>query len=117
MLPLSLLNSLPHNLLSSRYRFKFSVRISDFHVDTQPPLQGSIRLLPRYPEGSSPLLLYPRSPPELDLWLRALLTCMDQLFPSQLGDSGHTVKLVRLAGLQCSHCNRHFMGCLAQGYR
>ena len=65
----------------------------------------------------APLLLHPLRPLELDLWLRALLLCMDQLFPSQNDESGHQPVLCGLAGQHCSHCGRLFAGRLGQGYR
>ena len=103
-------------LMQQRYRFKFSVKLADFEVDLQQPSQDTIRLLPRTP-GLNPILLIPRSPPELDLWLRALLTCMDLIFPSENQESGHQPLLSCLAGSRCSYCDRPFVGVLGQGYR
>ena len=104
-------------LMQQRYRFKFSVKLADFKVDTgQQAGQDTIRLLPRTP-GLNPILLIPRSLPELDLWLRALLTCMDLIFPSQNQESGHEPLLSCLAGSRCSYCDRPFVGVLGQGYR
>ena len=103
-------------LMQQRYRFKFSVKLADFKVDTNAAGQDTIRLLPRTP-GLNPILLVPRSLPELDLWLRALLTCMDLICPSQNQDSGHVPLLSCLAGSRCSYCDRQFVGVLGQGYR
>ena len=103
-------------LMQQRYRFKFSVKLADFRVDTCQAPKDTIRLLPRTP-SLSPIILVPRSAPELDLWLRALLTCMDLIFPSENVDSGHEPLLSCLAGLTCSYCDRPFVGVLGQGYR
>lgn len=104
-------------LMQQRYRFKFSIKLSNYRVDTGSP-QGTIRLLPRS-ALVSPLVLLPKSPAELDLWLRAILTCMDLLFPSQNDESGHEIQLQCLAGegVLCTHCGKLFRGELGQGYR
>ena len=66
---------------------------------------------------SHPLILMARSGLELDLWLKALLTSMDCLFPSENREAGHDLQLSSLVGAACSVCKKRFLGLIGQGYR
>ena len=66
---------------------------------------------------SQPIILLAKSSIELDLWLRALLTSMDFLYPSENKISRHDLIITSLPGLECSACKRKFLGMIAQGYR
>ena len=66
---------------------------------------------------SHPLILMARSGMELDLWLKALLTSMDCLYPSENREAGHDLQLDSLAGAVCSVCKKRFLGIIGQGYR
>ena len=67
---------------------------------------------------SHPLILMARSGLELDLWLKALLTSMDCLFPSSENrEAGHDLQLSSLVGAACSVCKTRFLGLIGQGYR
>ena len=66
---------------------------------------------------SHPIVLVAKSSIELDLWLRALLTSMDLLYPSENQLSGHDLVLSSLPGATCAVCHNKFLGIIAQGYQ
>ena len=49
-----------------------------------------------------PFILMTKSSIELDLWLRALLICMDYLYPSENKVSQHDLVLRNIPGAICS---------------
>ena len=63
-----------------------------------------------------PVLLQSRSAGELELWLRALLTCLDLLYPSENRTAGHELVLGLYPGQKCTACGRRLAGLLGQGY-
>ena len=65
---------------------------------------------------SQPIILMAKSSIELDLWLRALLTSMDLLYPSENQASGHDPVLTSMPGSVCVACHKLFTGLIGQGY-
>ena len=75
------------------------------------------RMFKRSMDNSKPIILMTKSSVELDLWLRALLTSLDYLYPSENSDSNHDLVLLNLPGATCSECNNKFLGIIGQGYQ
>ena len=63
---------------------------------------------------TQPLILMARSGPELDLWLKALLTSMDLLYPSENREAGHDLQLCSMPGASCTVCKKRFLGIIGQ---
>ena len=107
------------SIMQQRYRFKSAIKLKDYRVEDVRGNNGqnTIRMFPRVNMMSHPLILMTRSGLELDLWLKALLTSMDCLFPSENREAGHDLELSSLVGAVCSVCKKRFLGLIGQGYR
>ena len=106
------------SIMQQRYRFKSAIKLKDYRVEDVRGNNGqnTIRMFPRVNMMSHPLILMTRSGMELDLWLKALLTSMDTLFPSENREAGHDLQLSSLVGAACSVCKKRFLGLIGQGY-
>ena len=106
------------SIMQQRYRFKSAIKLKDYRVDDLRGNNGqhTIRMFPRVNMMAHPLILMTRSGLELDLWLKALLTSMDCLFPSENREAGHELQLTSLVGAACSVCGKMFLGLIGQGY-
>jgi len=107
------------SIMQQRYRFKSALKLKEYRVEETRggAAQNTIRLFHRMNLLSQPIILLAKSSIELDLWLRALLTSMDFLYPSENKISKHDLVVTSLPKLECSSCKRKFLGIVAQGYR
>ena len=101
--------------------FKFKKNIADRRLSSALFLNiisnNFFRMFKRSMDNSKPIILMTKSSVELDLWLRALLTSLDYLYPSENSDSNHDLVLLNLPGATCSECNNKFLGIIGQGYQ
>ena len=109
------------SIMQQRYRFKSAIKLKDYRIEDIRGNEGqttTIRLFSRHSLSSSqPVILMTKSSIELDLWLRALLVCMDFLYPSENKSSQHDLVLVNLPGATCSACKERFLGIIGQCYQ
>ena len=109
------------SIMQQRYRFKSAIKLKDYRIEDIRGNEGqntTIRLFSRHSLSSSPpVILMTKSSIELDLWLRALLVCMDFLYPSENKSSQHDLILVNLPGATCSACKQRFLGIIGQCYQ
>jgi len=105
-------------IMQQRYRFKAAIKLKDFKIEDVRGTggQNTLRMFNRVNLTSQPIILMAKSSIELDLWLRALLTSMDLLYPSENKSSGHDLVLTSLPGSICVACHKKFLGLIAQGY-
>jgi len=106
------------SIMQQRYRFKSALKLKEYRVEETRggTAQNTIRLFHRMNLLSQPIILLAKSSIELDLWLKALLTSMDFLYPSENKMSRHDLIMTNLPGLECTACKRKFLGIIAQGY-
>ena len=109
------------SIMQQRYRFKSAIKLKDYRIEDIRGNggQNTIRLFSRHSLSSSshPIVLMTKSSIELDLWLRALLVCMDFLYPSENQSSQHDLVLINLPGATCSACKERFLGIIGQCYQ
>jgi len=107
------------SIMQQRYRFKSALKLKEYRVEEtrDGTSQNTIRLFHRMNIHSHPIILLAKSSIELDLWLKALLTSMDFLYPSENKMARHDLIMTNLPAIECSACKRKFLGLIAQGYR
>eukprot|EP00090_Calanus_glacialis_P036498 TRINITY_DN6235_c0_g1_i1.p1 TRINITY_DN6235_c0_g1~~TRINITY_DN6235_c0_g1_i1.p1 ORF type:complete len:771 (-),score=186.86 TRINITY_DN6235_c0_g1_i1:114-2426(-) len=107
------------SIMQQRYRFKSALKLKEYRVEETRggTAQNTIRLFHRMNLLSQPIILLAKSSIELDLWLKALLTSMDFLYPSENKGSRHDLIMTNLPALECTACKKKFLGMIAQGYR